>query len=283
MNTPNEIVDLAWLDDCLLFGPALLTGLGFALYLPILGCYLRLRHEILASLAYAQVGAAGALGAMGLGISLHAGGMLSALLVASAKHQIADAPTSSSSPTRRNTLYALVLVLAWAASVLMTSNFPLAERLGHALFDGQLLLSGGEFPWLMLGTSCCGILVLRWLSNSLLLAQLFPDIWRLRSAQWRWLHWAFDVLAAISITAATMNLGIMASFALLLILPWQVFEQGPNWQHACRRAMGTSLIAYLLAFGLALVWDQPFGPIMVLTLSMTALTQYYASKPRQEN
>ena len=38
-----------------------LTGLGFAILLPVLGCYLRLRDEWLAALAYAHVAAAGAL------------------------------------------------------------------------------------------------------------------------------------------------------------------------------------------------------------------------------
>ena len=38
-----------------------LTGLGLAILLPLLGCYLRLRDEWLAALAYSHVSAAGAL------------------------------------------------------------------------------------------------------------------------------------------------------------------------------------------------------------------------------
>ncbi|MEY4591600.1 MAG: hypothetical protein RIR18_495 [Pseudomonadota bacterium] len=259
-----------------LFGPALLTGLGFALYLPVLGCYLRLRDEILASLAYAQVGAAGALGAMALGASLNTGGLLAALGVASAKHRlvdVADARPSVRSSARSSTLYAVILVIAWGIGILLTSNFPLAERLGHALFDGQLLLSGGEQPLLTLLGSLVGLIVLSRLSKRLLLAQLFPDIWRLRSPRWQWLHLGFDLLAAISIAIATMCLGVMATFSLLLVLPWMAFVHRSNWRHACRWAMTTSVLGYLLAFGLSLAWDQPFGPVLALCLvSLAAVT-----------
>ena len=47
-----------WSD---LFLMPFLTGLGLALLLPVLGCFLRLRDEWLAALAYAHVAAAGAL------------------------------------------------------------------------------------------------------------------------------------------------------------------------------------------------------------------------------
>ena len=49
-------------DD--LFLQPFLTGLGLAVLLPLLGCYLRLRDEWLAALTYAQVAAAGALAAL---------------------------------------------------------------------------------------------------------------------------------------------------------------------------------------------------------------------------
>ena len=51
-----------------------LTGLCLALALPILGCFLRLRDEWLAALAYAHVAAAGALLALVGGIAPAIGG-----------------------------------------------------------------------------------------------------------------------------------------------------------------------------------------------------------------
>ena len=46
-----------------------LTGLGFAILLPVLGSYLRLRDEWLAALAYSHVAAAGALLALVAGFA----------------------------------------------------------------------------------------------------------------------------------------------------------------------------------------------------------------------
>ena len=54
-----------WTD---LFLMPFLTGLGLALLLPVLGCFLRLRDEWLAALAYAHVAAAGALLALDVGV-----------------------------------------------------------------------------------------------------------------------------------------------------------------------------------------------------------------------
>ena len=51
-----------------------LTGLGLAVLLPVLGCYLRLRDEWLAALAYANVAAAGALLGLVGGLPPAAGG-----------------------------------------------------------------------------------------------------------------------------------------------------------------------------------------------------------------
>ena len=61
-----------WSD---LFLLPFLTGLGLALVLPVLGCFLRLRDEWLAALAYAHVAAAGALLALVSGLAPALGGM----------------------------------------------------------------------------------------------------------------------------------------------------------------------------------------------------------------
>ena len=62
-----------------------LTGLCLALVLPILGCFLRLRDEWLAALAYAHVAAAGALLALVSGVAPAIGGMTAAALAGAGK------------------------------------------------------------------------------------------------------------------------------------------------------------------------------------------------------
>ena len=56
----------------------------------------------------------------------------------------------------------MLLVTGWGLSVLLVANLPLAERLGHALFDGQLYFVEREHliaAWLALGIA--GGLLLR--------------------------------------------------------------------------------------------------------------------------
>jgi zinc transport system permease protein len=116
-----------------LFAQPFATGLAFAILLPLLGCYLRLRDEWLAALAFAQSAAAGSLLAMLAGLPLALGGLAAAALAAALKHAFEGATRGT-----QGAAYAMLLLLGWGISVLLVANLPLAERMGHALFDGQL-------------------------------------------------------------------------------------------------------------------------------------------------
>ena len=116
-----------------LFRVPFLTGLLLAALLPLIGMYLRLRHEWLAALAFAQMASAGALLAMVAGWPMILGGVLAALVAALAKGLMARAGAGA---------YALMMLLAWGGGVLLVANHPLAEQAGHALFDGQLYFTG---------------------------------------------------------------------------------------------------------------------------------------------
>ena len=86
-----------------LFRVPFFTGLLLAGLLPLIGMYLRLRHEWLAALAFAQMASAGALLAMVAGWPMLAGGVLAAFLAALAKGLMARAGASA---------YALMMLLA---------------------------------------------------------------------------------------------------------------------------------------------------------------------------
>ena len=68
-----------------LFAQPFFTGLAFAVLLPLLGAYLRLRDEWLAALAYSHVSAAGALLALVGGMPPAAGGIAAAVLAGAGK------------------------------------------------------------------------------------------------------------------------------------------------------------------------------------------------------
>jgi zinc transport system permease protein len=242
-----------------LFLTPFLTGLCLALILPLLGCYLRLRDEWLAALAYSHVAAAGALLALVSGLAPLLGGLLAAGLAGAGKRLLARRLAGGAS-------YALLLLGGWAVSVLLTANQPLAERLGHALFDGQLYFASVEQLGLIGLAGVIALASLRWLSKHLLLAHVYPDFFRLRGLRVWPVQSGFDLLAALLLALATMSLGVMGAFALVFIPPWLAFRRAPDWRRGLWLALAIALIAYVGAFALALGLDQPFGPVLALLL-----------------
>lgn len=242
-----------------LFGVPFLTGLILAALLPRLGAYLRLRDEWLAALAYAHVAAAGALGGLLWGLPPAAGGSALAALAAAGKRFFVRRLSGGAS-------YALLLLAGWSAAVLLTANQPLAERLGHALFDGQLYFADGTQLALVAAAGAAGTLALRALSGSLLLAQLYPDLFRLRGRRAWPTQTGFDLLAALLLALATMSLGVMGAFALVYIPPWLAFRRAADWRRGLRLASLLGVAGYVAAFALALALDQPFGPVLAALL-----------------
>lgn len=236
-----------------------LTGLGLAVLLPLLGCYLRLRDEWLAALAYSHVAAAGALLALVAGLAPVVGGLAAAGLAGAGKRFFAQRLAGGAS-------YAMLLLGGWSVAVLVAANQPLAERLGHALFDGQLYFAGSDQLAQVCAALLVGLWVLRLLSARLLLAHVYPDFFRIRGLRAWPIEGGFDVLAALLLALATMNMGVMGAFALVFIPPWLAFRRGRNWRNGLWLALLIGVLAYVVAFLAALGLDQPFGPILALLL-----------------
>lgn len=250
-----------WSD---LFLVPFLTGLCLAIVLPLLGCYLRLRDEWLAALAYSHVAAAGALLALVVAIPPAVGGIAAAGLAGAGKRIFAGRLAGGAS-------YALLLLGGWAVAVLLAANHPMAERLGHALFDGQLYFSGNEQLWLVVVCGLIALLILRALSKHLLLAHVYPDFFRIRGLRAWPTQGGFDLLAALLLALATMSMGVMGAFALVFIPPWLAFRRARNWRSGLRLALLIGLLAYVTAFLVALSLDQPFGPVLALVLILAGL------------
>lgn len=248
-----------------LFLVPFLTGLVLAVVLPLLGCYLRLRDEWLAALAYAHVAAGGALAALVAGLPPAVGGLLGAALAGAGKRVASERLSGGAS-------YALLLLGGWSVAVLLAANQPLAEGLAHALFDGQLYFAERNQLWLATAGGLLTLLVLRLLSRRLLLAQLYPDLFRLRRLPAWPVQGGFDLLAALLLALATMSLGVMAAFALLFVPPWLAFRRGRGWRHGLMWAVALGAGAYVAAFALALALDQPFGAVLALLLVVVGLS-----------
>lgn len=244
-----------------LFLQAFLTGMGYAVLLSVLGCYLRLRDEWLAAFAYSHVAAAGALCALAAGVPLLSGGLGLAALAALLKHLLAERLRLAG-----GTAYALLLLLGWAVSVLLTSNLPMAERLGHALFDGQLYFADASQLALAGASLAVALPLLALLSRRLLLARVYPDFFGARRLPAWQVHLGFDLLTVAVLAAATMSLGVMASFAMVFVPSWLAFLYGNGWRRGIMLSSCFGAAAYMLAFYLALRLDQPFGPTLAMVL-----------------
>lgn len=252
------------MPDFDLFLVPFLTGLALAAMLPVLGAYLRLRNEWLAALSYSHVAAAGALGAALWGLPATAGGLLLAGLAGIGKPLFARRLSGDAA-------CALLLLAGWAATVLATANHPAAERLGHALFDGQLYFAAGEhLAFAVLGGGAA-LGMLRLLSQHLLLARVYPDYFRCRGLPAWPVNAGFDLLAALALALATMNLGVMGAFALIFIPPWLAFRRAGNWRRGLLLALGIGVAGYVAAFALALALDQPFGAVLAALLVLLGL------------
>ncbi len=249
-------------DD--LFLQPFLTGLGLAVLLPLLGCYLRLRDEWLAALTYAQVAAAGALAAMAVAWPLVLGAALAAGLAAGVKHL-------ASLRGLHGAAYALLLLGGWAAAVLLVSNLPAAESMGHALFDGQLYFTDWRHLVVSVAWTGLALAFLRLFSRRLLLARLYPDFFRARGLPNWPAQLGFDLLGAGSLALATMSLGVMGAFGLIFVPPWVAFSWASSWRRGLVGAVGLGVLAYGAAFAAALEFDQPFGPILALVLILAGL------------
>ena len=241
-----------------------LTGLACAIVLPVLGCYLRLRDEWLAALAYSHVAAAGALLALVAGVAPVLGGLATAALAGAGRRLFARRLSGGAGD-------AMLLLAGWAGAVLLAANAPMAERLGHALFDGQLYFSGSEQLWPVAIGGTVALIVLRALSSRLLLARVYPDLFRLRGLRIWPTQVGFDMMAALCLALATMSLGVMGAFALVFIPPWLALQRAPNWRAGLGWALGIGVFAYVVAFALALWLDQPFGPVLAILLVLMGL------------
>jgi len=244
-----------------LFRLPFLTGLLFASVLPVLGMYLRLRQEWLAALAFAQVAAAGSLASSILGLPAQAGALACAGGAAAAKSWIARSGNNG---------YAVLMIVGWACAILMLANVPIAEQLGHALFDGQLYFTGvGHLiiALLFLGVTAA---LLPWLSRPLLLERVFPDFFQASGRSALRYHLLFDLLIAAGLALATASIGVWAAFGLVFVPSMVAYRIGQSWKASVWIGAGFSLGAYLVAFAAALLFDQPFGPVLVITLATIA-------------
>ena len=72
--------------------------------------------------------------------------------------------------------------------------------------------------------------------------------------------------AALGMAIGAGTIGLMGAFALAFVPPWAAFRIARSWRHCMWISSGIGIVAYIVAFVLALSFDQPFGPVLVAVL-----------------
>lgn len=256
-----------------LFTVPFFAGLLVAAALATIGVLLRLRQEWLAALGFAHLAGASAL----LGLAIHLPAVISATGGA-----LLGATVKTFGKSRGNTIYALMILVGWSATMILAANTTLGSSIGHAMIEGQLYFSG------MIHLTAAAILLIATVAG---LYQLMPIVIRDRffpgfySANrlpaWRW-HLAFDLLTALAMAIGTATVGLMAAFALVFLPPLIAFRLARHWRQALAISIGVGVVGYVLTFVLALGLDQPFGPVqvalLVLAYAVTPSLQSLRSK-----
>jgi zinc transport system permease protein len=244
------------LFDALFLTP-FVNGLLLSIVLALLGPYSRMRGEWLASLGVAQAAGAGLLFGAFLDGAATIGALAAAAVAAIAKTLLGRSGNDG---------YAVMLLVGWSTALLLAANIARGEDLSHALLEGQLYFTGTSQLWSIAVLLAIVIVTMTVLSRRLLLGCLLPD--RLvgdRRPTARY-DLAFDVLVAISLALAATVVGVMAAFALVFIPAWVAFRVAGSWRSTLTWSLLLGTAAYIGSFALAIIFDQPYGPVLVAAL-----------------
>lgn len=253
-----------------LFVVPFFSGLILALLLPLVGNLLRLRDEWLATLGYAHLATATALAGMAVALPPILGAPVGAVAGAAFKH---------CARARGHSIHAWIILAGWSVALLVAANTALGDALAHAVVDGQLYFAGAREFWSALALTLVALPLLSKLAPRLIAARLFPEREHSNgSSAWRW-HLGFDLLAALTIAAATATLGLLGAFALIFAPSWLAFRHAPDWRRANWFAAALGAGIYLAAFALALALDQPFGPLLAALCVVLGALAAIARRP----
>lgn len=256
-----------------LFLVPFLNGLLLSAALPAVGVYARLRGEWLASLGIGQVAAAGIVLGSFLGVPVAVGAVLAAVMGAMTKTLFGR--------TGGDDTYAVMLLSGWSIALLLAANTAHGEDLSRALLQGQIYFTGASELTGIVAIGLAVALLLPWASPRLLLGRFFPEHFAANGIANPRHEVAFDMLAAVTLAVAASVVGVMGAFALVFVPPWIAFRFAHGWRRTVGWSVGLGVLAYVVAFVLAIVLDQPFGPMLVATLLTVAAARALARTRRR--
>ena len=224
---------------------ALLAGTILSLVTGLVGYFVVLRHQAFAGESLSDVAFTGALGGAALGINPLLSLLVTTVAVALAMGGFGE--------RLRGRDVAIGTVLAWVLGlgVLFLSLFTARVSGTGTGFSGVTVLFGNilgistDQAYVIALVSALTVLALLFIARPLLFASLDPDVAAARGVPVRFLGLAFMALLAITVSEATLAVGALLVFALLL-LPAAIAQQVTNRPYAA--------LALAAALAIAMTW-----------------------------
>jgi len=155
-----------------------------------------------------------------------------------------------------------MLILGWGGGLFLAANIHQGAVVGEGLLRGQLYFSGPMHLFTTLTVSGLFLATLPWLNRRLLTQRFFPDHFSAnQKASWTHEAW-FHLLLVATVVPGTLAMGALPVFALFFVPAWVAFPLARGWKQGLFFCVGIGVLAYLSAFSLAIVIDQPFGPTL---------------------
>lgn len=174
----------------------------------------------------------------------------------------------------------VIFVLALATSTLLASHFSQASLAAARWTEGQVyFLTLNDLLWI-LTLALISLLLLPWLYRIWLWSQLgvhqrqqklINRCGRLVDLGWR----------LMLVVLGSMTLGLPAALACLLLPAWTAALLARGYNHFLLLSSLLSGLAFLVAWVLALIWDQPFAPVLVVVAVIQALVVYALQRYRR--
>jgi len=263
-------------NDWLLFDPMFrvpfFTGLALAVALSLIGALLRLRAEWLAALGLSQVAAAGAM----LAVWLSGPALLGASLAA-----VGAMALRSMLQRVGNSHHALMILIGWSATLIIGAHMDHGQVVSETFLRGQLYFTRHEHLIGAVGLLVVALGLYPWLTPRLLVTRFFPDYHAANGIP-VWPHRLSYALLVIGATVlGTISVGAFPAFALLFVPPWIGFVLVDGWTRSVLAAVGIGVTAYVASFVLAMVLDQPFGPVLTALLVGLAALRFVSTVRRR--
>jgi zinc/manganese transport system permease protein len=251
---------------------ALLAGTILSLVTGLVGYFVVLRHQAFAGESLSDVAFTGALGGAALGINPLLSLLVTTIAVALAMGGFGE--------RLRGRDVAIGTVLAWVLGlgVLFLSLFTTQVSGTGTGFSGVTVLFGNilgistEQTYVIAIISALTVLTLLFIARPLLFASLDPDVAAAKELPVRFLGLTFMALLAITVGEATLAVGALLVFSLLL-LPAAIAQQVTNRPYAAL-ALAAGLAIAMTWLGIAIGFYT--GYPSSVCISLLAFVSYVA-------